>query len=37
MSKIRVGMIGTGGISQLHGRQLLELKEAEITALCDQH
>lgn len=35
MSKIRIGMIGTGGISQLHGRQLLELTEVEITALCD--
>ncbi|MBP1964523.1 Gfo/Idh/MocA family protein [Paenibacillus aceris] len=35
MSKIRVGMIGTGGISQLHGRQLLELEEVDIVALCD--
>jgi predicted dehydrogenase len=35
MSKIRVGMIGTGGISQWHARQLLELKEAEITAIAD--
>jgi predicted dehydrogenase len=35
MSKIRVGMIGTGGISHWHGRQMLELEEAEITALCD--
>ncbi|KIL40579.1 oxidoreductase [Gordoniibacillus kamchatkensis] len=35
MSKIRVGMIGTGGISQWHARQLLELEEAEITAITD--
>ncbi|BFT71982.1 Gfo/Idh/MocA family protein [Paenibacillus sp. P36] len=35
MSKIRIGMIGTGGISQVHGRQLLELEEADIIALCD--
>ncbi|NOV02188.1 Gfo/Idh/MocA family protein [Paenibacillus planticolens] len=35
MSKIRIGMIGTGGISQVHGRQLLELEEAEIVALSD--
>ncbi|MBA2941358.1 Gfo/Idh/MocA family oxidoreductase [Paenibacillus sp. CGMCC 1.16610] len=35
MSKIRIGMIGTGGISQVHGRQLLELEEADIVALCD--
>lgn len=35
MSKIRVGMIGTGGISQVHGRQLLELEEVDIVALCD--
>lgn len=35
MSIIRIGMIGTGGISQVHGRQLLELEEVEITALSD--
>ncbi|KRF11209.1 Gfo/Idh/MocA family protein [Paenibacillus sp. Soil787] len=35
MSKIRIGMIGTGGISHLHGRQLSELAEVEIAALCD--
>lgn len=35
MSKVRLGMIGTGGISHLHARQLLELEEAEITAIAD--
>ena len=35
MSKIRVGMIGTGGIAEWHGRQLLELPEAEIVAIAD--
>ncbi|RCW42243.1 Gfo/Idh/MocA family protein [Paenibacillus prosopidis] len=35
MSKVRIGMIGTGGISHLHARQLLELDEAEITAIAD--
>ncbi|MZQ87012.1 gfo/Idh/MocA family oxidoreductase [Paenibacillus sp. 5J-6] len=35
MSKIRIGMIGTGGISQVHGRQLLELEEVDIVALSD--
>lgn len=35
MSKIRIGMIGTGGISQVHGRQLLELDDVEIVALSD--
>jgi predicted dehydrogenase len=35
VSKIRIGMIGTGGISQVHGRQLLELEEVEIVALSD--
>ncbi|MCY9664292.1 Gfo/Idh/MocA family oxidoreductase [Paenibacillus alginolyticus] len=35
MSTIRVGMIGTGGISQWHARQLLELKEVEIKAITD--
>ncbi|MCQ6559300.1 Gfo/Idh/MocA family protein [Paenibacillus mendelii] len=35
MSKIRVGMIGTGGISQWHARQLLELPEVVITAIAD--
>ncbi len=35
MDKIRVGMIGTGGIAGLHGRQLLELPEVEIVAIAD--
>lgn len=35
MSKIRVGMIGTGGIAGWHARQLLELAEVEITAVTD--
>jgi predicted dehydrogenase len=35
MDKIRVGMIGTGGISHWHGRQLSELGEAQITAIAD--
>lgn len=35
MGKIRIGMIGTGGIAHVHGRQLLELEEVEIIALCD--
>jgi predicted dehydrogenase len=35
MSKLRIGMIGTGGISLWHGRQLLELEEVEIVAIAD--
>lgn len=36
MGKLRFGFIGTGGISQWHGRQLLELsEEVELTALAD--
>jgi predicted dehydrogenase len=35
MAKIRVGMIGTGGISHWHGRQLLELEDAQIAAIAD--
>jgi len=35
MGTIRIGMIGTGGISHLHGRQLQDLPEVEIVALCD--
>ncbi|CAM4181679.1 Gfo/Idh/MocA family oxidoreductase [Paenibacillus alkaliterrae] len=35
MSKIRVGLIGTGGIAGLHARQLLELPEVQITAVSD--
>ena len=33
--KVRVGIIGTGGIAQGHVRRLLENPDAEITALCD--
>ncbi|PYI51035.1 Gfo/Idh/MocA family protein [Paenibacillus flagellatus] len=36
MGKLRFGMIGTGNISQWHGRQLLELDgEVELAALAD--
>jgi predicted dehydrogenase len=35
MEQIRVGMIGTGGISQWHTKQLKELNEAEIVAIAD--
>ena len=35
MAKVRVGIIGTGGIAQGHVRRLLEHPDAEITAICD--
>ncbi|QYR19378.1 Gfo/Idh/MocA family oxidoreductase [Paenibacillus sp. sptzw28] len=35
MSKIRIGMVGTGGIARLHARQLLELPEVDLTAYAD--
>lgn len=35
MSKVRVGIIGTGGIAGWHAKQLLELQEVQITALVD--
>src|SRR5438105_11929012 len=35
MSKVRVGIIGTGGIAQGHIRRLLANPEADVTALCD--
>lgn len=35
MDRLRIGMIGTGGIAEWHGRQLLELPEAEIVAIAD--
>ncbi|MFC0334376.1 Gfo/Idh/MocA family protein [Paenibacillus sepulcri] len=35
MSKVRVGIIGTGGIAGWHARQLLQLPEVQITALAD--
>lgn len=35
MSKVRVGIIGTGGIAQGHIRRLLANPDAEIVGLCD--
>ena len=35
MEKIRVGIIGTGGMAQGHIKRLLEKPESEITAICD--
>jgi len=35
LAQVRVGIIGTGGISQGHIRRLLEHPDAEITAICD--
>ena len=35
MEKIRVGVIGTGGMAQGHIQRLLEKPESEITAICD--
>ncbi|MBS4202704.1 Gfo/Idh/MocA family protein [Lederbergia citrea] len=35
MNKVRVGMIGTGGISHWHARQLKELDDVEICAISD--
>ncbi|HET7627400.1 MAG TPA: Gfo/Idh/MocA family oxidoreductase [Bacillales bacterium] len=35
MEKLRVGMIGTGGISHWHAKQLGELQEVEVTAIAD--
>jgi len=35
MEKVRVGIIGTGGMSQGHMRKVLQNPDAEITALCD--
>jgi len=35
MSKIRIGIIGTGGVSYDHGRQLSELEEAAIVAITE--
>jgi len=35
MSKVRIGMIGTGGIAGWHARQLSELPEAAIVAIAD--
>ncbi|ALS28326.1 Gfo/Idh/MocA family oxidoreductase [Paenibacillus cisolokensis] len=35
MNPVRIGLIGTGGISHWHTRQLLELEEATIAAIAD--
>src|ERR1043166_9031346 len=35
MAKVRVGIIGTGGIAQGHIQRLFFNPDAEITALCD--
>jgi predicted dehydrogenase len=35
MNVVRVGMIGTGGISHLHAKHLLKVKEAAISAIAD--
>lgn len=35
LAKVRVGMIGTGGIAHWHARQLKELDDVEIMALTD--
>ncbi len=35
MAKVRVGIIGTGGIAQGHIKRLLANPDAEITGLCD--
>jgi predicted dehydrogenase len=35
MSKVRIGIIGTGGMAQGHIKRLLQNPDAEIAALCD--
>lgn len=35
MAKVRVGIIGTGGMAQVHIKRLLQNPDAEIAALCD--
>lgn len=35
MDKVRVGVIGTGGMGQAHAKDLRELEECELTAVCD--
>ena len=35
MQKVRIGIIGTGGISMKHVKELLQCENAEIVALCD--
>jgi predicted dehydrogenase len=35
MKKVRVGVVGTGGMGQGHCRALQELEESKLTAVCD--
>lgn len=35
MQSVRIGFVGTGGIANHHLRQLAEIEEAQIVALCD--
>ena len=35
MDKIKIGIVGLGGISGKHIRELLAIPEAEIVAICD--
>jgi predicted dehydrogenase len=35
MSRLKVGIIGTGGMSRVHGKQLKEIKEVAIEAIAD--
>ncbi|HEV2474674.1 MAG TPA: Gfo/Idh/MocA family oxidoreductase, partial [Chthonomonadales bacterium] len=35
MSKVRVGIVGTGGMAQGHIARLHTIPDVEITALCD--
>lgn len=32
---VRIGFVGTGGIAQAHLKRLVEIPEAQVTALCD--
>ena len=35
MKKVKIGIIGTGGISNKHIAELLQCEQAQIVALCD--
>lgn len=35
MKRLKIGVIGVGGIGQLHCRNIKTLKEAEVTCVCD--
>ena len=35
MNKVKIGIIGTGGISNKHIAELLKCENAQIVALCD--